>query len=308
MIRTILWLLTVGLMLVSVVPHIWTGYWFVDLFSHYKLHYLIAAMLLLAFSFWKARVRLLMIILTGILAFNAIFIVPFYLPAGPTVDPEATTFKLLSFNILSENKRYEEVVNFIESEDPDFIALQEYDVSWHRALQSKLPQYPYRLVLPVAGNFGIATFSKYPAAFRPEYFGLSQVASIVATISTDSKTITLINTHTVPPIGAFDFRSRNQHFQHIVSSHYFDRYNLIVAGDMNSSSFSPHFRPLLQSGDLKDSRLSFGLQHSWPAGRPYMSTTLDHVLISPNIVVSDRRTGPSLGSDHRSVIMEFQIP
>jgi endonuclease/exonuclease/phosphatase (EEP) superfamily protein YafD len=72
---------------------------------------------------------------------------------------------------------------------------------------------------------------------------------------------------------------------------------LIIAGDFNTSSFSNHFSKLT-NGDLKDSRIGFGLLPTWPANYLMLQTTLDHFLVSKNLEVIERSTGKNIGSDH----------
>jgi endonuclease/exonuclease/phosphatase (EEP) superfamily protein YafD len=72
---------------------------------------------------------------------------------------------------------------------------------------------------------------------------------------------------------------------------------LIIAGDFNTSSFSNHFSKLT-NGDLKDSRIGFGLLPTWPANYLMLQTTLNHFLVSKNLEVIERSTGKNIGSDH----------
>jgi endonuclease/exonuclease/phosphatase (EEP) superfamily protein YafD len=56
---------------------------------------------------------------------------------------------------------------------------------------------------------------------------------------------------------------------------------------------------------LRDTRAGFGIQASWPTQIPPLGIPLDHCLVSPELVVLDRRLGPAVGSDHRPVILEL---
>jgi endonuclease/exonuclease/phosphatase (EEP) superfamily protein YafD len=82
---------------------------------------------------------------------------------------------------------------------------------------------------------------------------------------------------------------------------------LVLLGDLNTTSWSPHFRDLINTAGLKDSRAGFGIQPTWPAGTPPLWIPLDHCLVSPEIKVHDRRVGPNVGSDHFPVIVEFSL-
>ena len=83
---------------------------------------------------------------------------------------------------------------------------------------------------------------------------------------------------------------------------------LLIVGDLNTTSFAPVFGELTEQLNLKDSRQGFGLQPSWPATSvsPLM-ITLDHVLVSPEIQVINRKTGNHVGSDHLPVYVEIAL-
>lgn len=79
-------------------------------------------------------------------------------------------------------------------------------------------------------------------------------------------------------------------------------------GDFNMTPWSPKFRQLVADSHLRDTVRGFGLQPTWPAGAPQFWIPIDHVLVSPDILVVDRRVGPDLGSDHYPVIVDIQLP
>ena len=80
---------------------------------------------------------------------------------------------------------------------------------------------------------------------------------------------------------------------------------VILLGDMNTTSWSYTFQDLLHESGLHDSRRGFGLQPTWPENMPLMRVPIDHVLHSSGIQISYRCTGPFSGSDHRPVIVDF---
>lgn len=75
----------------------------------------------------------------------------------------------------------------------------------------------------------------------------------------------------------------------------------IVMGDLNATPWSPSFRHLLRAGRLFDSLQGFGLQVTWPRSNPLLRIPIDHALLGPALAATDRGTGPSFGSEHRSL-------
>jgi len=75
----------------------------------------------------------------------------------------------------------------------------------------------------------------------------------------------------------------------------------IVEGDFNATPWSPVFRRLLHDGGLTSSLDGYGIQVSWPESNWLLRIPIDHALLGPALAATDRGTGPSFGSQHRSL-------
>src|SRR4029079_14149201 len=75
----------------------------------------------------------------------------------------------------------------------------------------------------------------------------------------------------------------------------------IVEGDFNATPWSPSFHRLLDDGHLTSSLDGFGLQVSWPESNVLLRIPIDHALLGPALAATDRGTGPSFDSQHRSL-------
>ena len=75
----------------------------------------------------------------------------------------------------------------------------------------------------------------------------------------------------------------------------------IVMGDFNATPWSPSFRRLVHDGHLTSSLDGFGLQVSWPESNVLLRIPIDHALLGPGLATTARGTGPSFGSQHRSL-------
>lgn len=125
--------------------------------------------------------------------------------------------------------------------------------------------------------------------------------SVTGTIQLGTQSIRLIATHPMPPMGKSLCDRRNQ--QLIALGNLIATVNdpVLLIGDLNTSSYSAHFKILLEKSKLKDSRLGFGIQPTWPVGLSFFSIPLDHVLLSNDLHVLERTTGEDIGSDHLPV-------
>lgn len=78
----------------------------------------------------------------------------------------------------------------------------------------------------------------------------------------------------------------------------------LVVGDMNRTDGSPIFGEFLRNSGLRDTRLGFGRQPSWPVWSPYR-LAIDHAFVGPELAVVDRQLGSSIGSDHLPLVVEL---
>ena len=82
----------------------------------------------------------------------------------------------------------------------------------------------------------------------------------------------------------------------------------IVAGDFNTSSWSPCFPKLMAATGLYDTRAGLAFAPPIPAGSGPRAAPIDHCLVSGDIAVVDRRVGADIGSDHLPIVVDLQLP
>jgi endonuclease/exonuclease/phosphatase (EEP) superfamily protein YafD len=294
----ITWIAIIGILLVSLLPNIISSYWLIDIFSNFKLQYLFLSILLLIVVIFLLKKKIVALILITVpIVWNGSYIAPYYLTSNNLKSTKQGDFKISSINLLSSNSRTDLVKNYIEKEDPDILILMEFTPEWKKELVPIMENYQYKQLVPRRDNFGIALLSKFKMKSSIDYFGLNDKPSIVGDITIEDKKYSLIATHPIPPINQRTFENRNKQLSNIINNRTRFSENLIVIGDFNTSSFSNHFVNLLQ-GDLKDSRIGFGLLPTWPADFEIFQTTLDHCLVSTNLDVLERSNGENIGSDH----------
>ena len=294
----LIWVLILGTFLISVIPNIFSDYWLIDIFSNFKLQYLFIALVLsIIVSIVFKNKAYALVILFATLLWNGYFIAPYYIASldNPTSNPN--NFKLASINLLSSNLEIELVQNYIKRENPDVLVLIEFTPRWENELQSIIDDFPFKKLVTRTDNFGIALLSKFEMKSSVDYFGLNNKPSIIAGLNIKNQNFTVIATHPVPPVNQASFESRNQLLQNLLSRKSEFSKNLIIIGDLNTSSFSNHFDNLTKY-HLKDSRIGFGLLPTWPADVKILQTTLDHCLVSQHLKVYKRETGEYIGSDH----------
>lgn len=276
-----------------------------DMFSHFQLQYLIIFTLgTVLLGFGKKRSAMLFI---PFLALAAYQVLPIYFGHKPSLAPSTQTLKIVSINLLSSNREVEKVATYLAKEQPHVVALLEFNTYWQEVLRPALTSYFCRLEVPRSDNFGIALYSKTDIQdLRKTAFTTAGVPSIMGNLRLDGQTMKLIATHPLAPMDTYSFEHRNEQLAAITHFVTHTPTPSVVIGDLNTSSYSVHFKNLQNESNLKDSRKGFGILPSWPTWSGLFETTLDHCLVSEGIAVLCRKVGPEVGSDHLPVMVELQ--
>ncbi len=282
-------------------------HWTFDLLTSFHVQYALGllpiACLLLVKKHWVKGG----ILLVG-LSYNLFLILPVYFPAVQSTT-SGHSLRLMVTNVWSSNRQHEKLLHLIREESPDLVLALEVNDAWMRALRELTDEYPYQQNFARPDNFGIVLFSKY--SFEESEIlelGDRRLPSVFGKIVLkDGATVSLIGTHSLPPKGrAADFR--NQQLSEVANFAANQSGHVVLCGDLNVTPWSPHWDNLLKQSKLKDSRQGFGIQPSWPAGNRLLRIPIDHVLVSDQIKVNNRRIGPRIGSDHLPVIVDLGIP
>lgn len=283
--------------------------WVLDLCTHYRVYY---AMLLVPCGLALLLFRGLRTIAVGVLVvglWNVAWIVPLYVPPDVAAgNSETHRLRFLLANVRVTNRRYDLVKALIAREQPDVVLLEEVNAAWLAALEDTLDDYPHRVERPLDSTFGMALYSRLPLDMhRVRQFGKAGVPSIVARVTIDGRQLTIVGTHPRPPMSEAKAAARNEQLRDVARYLQHLDGHRIVLGDLNSTSWSPHFADFLSVSGLMDSRRGFGIQPTWMALRGAIRLPIDHALVSPEISVTDRRVGPDIGSDHRPVIVDVAL-
>jgi endonuclease/exonuclease/phosphatase (EEP) superfamily protein YafD len=140
-----------------------------------------------------------------------------------------------------------------------------------------------------------------------QFVGQSPSPVVTAAVLLDDKRLSIVGAHPDPPHNFDAVLQRNDQLKKLAELIITMPTPLVLAGDLNTSSFNPVYKRLVEDTGLRDSRRGFGVQASWPTSWALMRTTIDHVLISPRVRVIDRRVGPYIGSDHFPVVIDLLV-
>lgn len=283
-----------------------TWWWPLELASHFTAFYWIALLPATAVSFSKTRQRRLWLgAICGLaLLWNSVLLAPSFAPRAFGYDGSGP-LRVMTLNVRTRNTRFDEVLKYVENEDPDVLVLCEVDQRWLAAMAPLAERYPTIQAEPKEHNFGIAFYSRLPTdEISLVEFVDRQIPSIAATVGSAGRRVRLLATHPLPPGSQQTARQRNEQLAAIAQWSTEQEAPVIVMGDLNITRWSPYFRRLLRESGLDDSSRGFGLRSTWRV-RPWLpGIPIDHVLLSPELEVLDRRVGPEVGSDHRGVTVD----
>lgn len=294
--------------------------WVFDLAAHFRVQYAVALAFAGSWLLFQKRVVWMLAALSFLIP-NAVCISSIYSkypsPAIPRkasqtvqADERASipTLRVLSANVWTKNSNHQKVIDFVRAEQPDIAAFIEVSAGWANSLLALNDEYPFRLVDPDVGNFGIAIYSRIPFDSTEIRYGpVLKKPSAIVRFEFASRHLALVATHPIPPKTPHLGNVRNQHLAELAEWIRAEPAPVILVGDLNITSWSPWFGDLLQTANLRDSRQGFGTLASWPAFFPPLAIPIDHCLVSPELLVSDRRLGPRIGSDHLPVICHLQV-
>lgn len=281
---------------------------YLELFSHFRLQYLLASICLLSIAIYlKWKITSAILILTAIT--NIYLVFPWYISENTKLPGSSSvSFKILHANVLTSNTNHERFLNLVQTEKPNIIVVQEVDKKWIGSLTRLESKYPYSHTVPRSDNFGLAIYSQHPISkITPLTWGNFGLPSLLAEISINNQTIRLFTTHPVPPIGESNYLSRNKQLLDAASYIAQTPGPKILVGDLNISMWAHHYRPLESTANLVNTRKGFGVLPSWPKGLFLNQIPIDHCLVSTELTVLNTRTGPSIGSDHLPLIVELAL-
>lgn len=282
------------------------NYW-CDLASHFHCQYAVV-MLVLGVTLAVTRTRLgLVAAAIGGALLGAL--IP-YLPEHPVTTSATAShpLRVVSLNVLFDNRQYQRVIGYLRQQNPDVIVLIEVTPRWLRAMDSAMHDYPYRYRDRQPHFIGIAIYSKQPLRSKRTLAAAEAYACRVEIPGDDP--LRLIAVHTPAPMTRTHWMKRNLLFRELGAevAGSGEQPRTILIGDLNCTPWSPWFKWLLRESGLRDSAIARGLWPTWYAFPTWLtSIPIDHALVGAQVEVLRREIGPDLGSDHRPLTVDLRL-
>ena len=294
--------------------------WTLELFSHFRVQFAALALIALLTAL-ALRHRALILVNVVLLAVNLLAIFPHlmsYVRTPTTVEATGRTIRLLSLNMYGLATNNAKFQALLAAEQPDIILLTEIPSDIELRMGPLQAAYPHRLLTGRASFHEIGLYSRWPIAAletsRSAGVGFPVVsADLCPPASERGACLRVAGLHATSPIGAeAALRDRQLDIAARQSASHFDP--SVIIGDLNVTPWSPTFTDLLRRAKLTDTSLLRGLQPSWRSKSlvrglaGFLSLPIDHALVSADVAPRANRLGPDIGSDHRPLIVDLQLP
>ncbi len=228
---------------------------------------------------------------------NAAVIAPLFLPA-----PEASRSELtvLSFNLLSSNDNYDEVLEYIVESEADIVFLHEGTEEWEAAIAGA--DLPWEIVSTRAPEFAFGTIALVPEDAETIDFGFARTDPRAIEVRWDG--FALLGIHPLAPVSEGSAALRDEQLAFAADWARRVRGPAIVAGDFNTTPWTHAFRSLFGGEDFTNTQRGYGFEATWRAGTIWQ-VPIDHIVVTSDLTVIEREVGPAMGSDHLPVFAEI---
>ncbi len=299
--RYVLRLAVLGLGLATLLSFFGSYKYALDLFSHFRVHFLIAsavAALLLIVIRDRAAAVVAMLVFLG----NAIGLWPQQTAGTADAATATRTLNLVTFNIWASNTDIDDVAAYLLETDADIIVLQEYWLQTKKLKRLLKARYPWQTDCKKVSYCDIALFSKEPwtktGIVKP---GSVRPPTLWAKFGTGDTAYTIASVHFDRPPSLRHKRQLNSMASWIGSQ----PGQVILAGDFNATPWSHAMTDFRQRAGLK---IVPGYRPTWPAHLLFAQLPIDHVLVSSGITSVSAARGRFAGSDHRPVQVVLSLP
>jgi endonuclease/exonuclease/phosphatase (EEP) superfamily protein YafD len=281
-------------------------HWFLDLFSHFKVQYLIISIVFLLISFFKplkSRITFCILIIATLI--QALFFLRLE-KYNTAFNSKSKLLTATSINILSSNQEIHLLKNYIQKKIPDILFL--YEITPNHALELAWLKdtYPFGHIIFQNNNFGIGVFSKYKLSSAEIYREpILNIPSIYSLMEFEGENVGLVAVHPMPPISKVAFQSQKNYFEFLAEKIKNNGGAILVCGDFNTTPWSRTFQKLIASTGLNYSRrLNFP---TWPTHFALIGIPIDHCLATSQITIQSYKRGPFIGSDHYPIEIELKV-
>lgn len=283
--------------------------------------------------FWVIQLKRQVFLSVVVLLVGITFFNKFYKFSGKDLIVEDNDFTVMSYNVrlfnvfewMGKQNIPEDIVDFVASQHPDILCIQEYTTS----VKVDLSAYKYKYILMQGDNIhtGQAIFSKFPIIEKGEIdFPGSDNNVVFADIKMRRDTIRVYSFHLQSTKISPDihekideakskkiFRRMGEAFaeqqlqSEMIKEHATDcKYPKIMCGDMNNSAFSYVYRNI--KGNMKDAFEEAGEGFGKTYDYEFYPARIDYILVDKAFEVKNFKSFDTfVNSDHFPITTRLML-
>ena len=181
----------------------------IELLSHFRVYYLAIAIPIAIAAYlgqrYKLCSRLPLYLSLVLIAFNSIWLLPWYMPNLLSTSA-APTARVLTFNVHIKNNSWDDIATAIRTVDPDIATILESTDETKDALSQRLND-TYPNIYRTTGG-GITLLSRLPV-ISADSKTFNNGTVLIANVQIGQKVVELIAAHPLVPLRRSNFTQRN---------------------------------------------------------------------------------------------------
>ncbi|MDQ2633699.1 MAG: endonuclease/exonuclease/phosphatase family protein [Pseudomonadota bacterium] len=317
-ITQLIWLAALAVAFATTLAEAADSFWVGDMITFFRPQFVLAVLFLLGVALclrrWLASAALALLLVVNAQPLFAIGV-----PTAAAAN--AGNLRILSANLLYNNREPAKFTELVARLSPDVIVTQEARYAWPDLLEA-LPGYPHLVGREQQRWNTNIVLSRYPmrAALVADMppsgneLGGGSAVRVEVDLPQRAQPLVVYAIHAPTPRTQAGWKARNRYLDVLAERIAAEPEGtpIALAGDWNTPVWSPAYaRTLLLSG------LEATERSAWPSptrlflslfDRLNLGTPIDHFAVSRGIGVADFFTGPSFGSDHLPVVADLALP
>jgi endonuclease/exonuclease/phosphatase (EEP) superfamily protein YafD len=278
---------------------------FLELFSHFRVQYLLLQAVALVWLL--ARQRPAAAALVAATAIPHVAAVAAYLPGlvRPPADADAGGLHVVAWNLQYNNDDFPRSLAYLRGTGADVLVLSEFTPRAQQRLAALTADYPFQAYRPQWDAWGIAVYSRVPVeSFADVDLDGGRSAQLRVRLRTADGPLDLYAVHLASPTQSGRIALQDRQLAALAATlraagDAAPGVPRVVVGDLNLTPYSPRFGRLLADAGLADARQPFGPHVTWPTWPVPLWIPIDHCLVAGPVRATAVTTGPATGSDHR---------
>lgn len=223
------------------------------------------------------------------------------------------SIKILSSNVLIDNRDTGQLKKLIGEKDPDIILLLEPNEWWATQMSYlELEKgYTQSVKIPLDNAYGLLLYSRLPLEESMIHYLIEpDVPSVFTTVVLPSgEKIKLYCVHPKPPSPTENKKSTERDAELLLVAKINKKEELpsIVVGDLNDVAWSHTTRMFQKISELLDPRIGRRPYATYNANYPIFAWPLDHVFHSEDFELVEIQRLPHIGSDHFPIFIQLTL-